>query len=42
MCYGEGVIEKELGKDQDRIEGEYAEIISKIKDGTCEGKDGNS
>ena len=41
VCYGESVIEKELGKDREQIEDEYTEIISKIKGSTCEGKDGN-
>ena len=42
VCHGEGVIEKELRKDRDQIDDEYTELISKIKGGTCEGKDGNS
>ncbi len=42
VCYGETVIEKELGKDRDQIDDEFTQIISKIKGGTCEGKDGNS
>lgn len=41
VCYGDTVIEKELGKNRHQVDDEYTEIVSKIKGGTCEGKDGN-
>jgi len=32
VCYGDSVIEKEIGKNQDQVDSEFAELISKIKD----------
>lgn len=39
MCYGDSVIEKELGKDQDQVDDEYTEIFSKIKGAIGDDKD---
>jgi len=39
MCYGDSVIEKELGKDQDQVDDEYTEILSKIKGAIGDDKD---
>jgi molybdopterin/thiamine biosynthesis adenylyltransferase len=42
VCYGDSVIEKELGKAQDQVNDEYTEIFSKIKGVIGEDKDSDS
>ncbi|MCD6296618.1 MAG: ThiF family adenylyltransferase [Deltaproteobacteria bacterium] len=39
VCYGDSVIEKELGKDQAQVDDEYTEILSKIKGAIGDDKD---
>lgn len=41
VCYGDSVIEKELGKTQDQIDSEFAALISNIKGAAGGDKDSN-
>jgi len=41
VCYGDSVIEKELGKGQDQVNDEYSEISAKIKGAAGDDKDGD-
>ena len=41
VCYGDAVIEKELGKTQEQVDSAYSAILSKVKGTTGEEKDSN-
>lgn len=42
VCYGNSVIENEIGKTQDQIDSEFAELISEIKSAAGGKEDSNS